>query len=255
MAPQLALLGRVRSKLLVVSGVVTAVDWLTPSLVAVRALVETPQLSGVRPEVGMHFALGVSGSGSLTGSTWRRYTISRVCRPATETTAASATEFEWLAFSAGDRTGACWHHSLRIGSEIAVRAFDAGMHRRTRPNDREPTVWLVDETGIGSVVADTEHRPGAVQLVVAMTGDPRNAAALELRASVPTQHAASEQAAVNHLLEFLLRASGATEPTWARVAGGQSLVAAVKAAERALGDRRHRFTSRTYWAPGKSGLE
>jgi NADPH-dependent ferric siderophore reductase len=224
------LVERIRSKLAVEQAQVVAVDHCGASMVRVRVRFDGPV------EGGAHFALAVGGSGALVSSVWRRFTVSDV--------AEDASSFAWLAFASGDRPAAAWHRQVRPGDTVSFRSFD----RPTRP-PVAPAIWVGDETAIGSFTAFAAVGVAPARVVL-WTNEMRDAFVPgvnpDLVDHVPSARAAAEQ----------LGRTMASEPgTRVHVAGSRDLVMAVRSAVGETGLARTMLSVRTYWAPGKRGME
>jgi hypothetical protein len=231
------LVERIRSKVTVARRHVIAVERLGASMLRVRA-----SLVGEPVTLGSHFAVAVDGSGGLASSTWRRFTVSAV---GTDSANPHESWFEWIAYGAGDRPSAIWHRGIDVGRSVAIRSFD-----RPSPPPPPGAIWMGDETAIGSFASlvGSGVQPGRVVL---HTDDARDSFVPGVDPDL-AEHVGS----IGRAMEAVQRATIADHlPADVYVAGGRDLVVAARAVVATTGRPGPTLLTRTYWAPGKRGMD
>ncbi|HEY4330922.1 MAG TPA: FAD-binding oxidoreductase [Ilumatobacteraceae bacterium] len=222
-------MSRWRDKLVPSALAVHGVELLTDRLLRVR--LARPAHVALAP--GTHIAVR-SEPGSSPFGTWRRYTIS----------AATAESVELIAYLHGDGPGTRLLRSLRVGDSLSVRASDPPLD----VPPRSAPVIITDESGIGTVVA-LLPLVGAATRIIVHVKDAADAAPLTaLTDEAPTVIAtpAIERAPV---LAALAARSGVPLVV---VVGQRDTVRDVRRWAR---ERSTAVVHRTYWAPGRTGLE
>ncbi len=222
---------RLRDKVLAATSSVTHVESLTEHLLRVRF--DRPR--DMVLTAGTHIAVRVDAGPALFG-TWRRYTVSRL----------DETSIEIIAYLHGDGPGANTLGALQPGCTLSFRFSDPPI---TLPAD-VPAMIVADESAIGTVIALLDSAPRRATVILHALDA---AAAVPLIAGpnielVPIIDRADDHRRIIATLKRypsipLIVALGQRDTVrdvrrWARTSAPDALV-----------------HHRTYWAPGKTGLE
>jgi len=214
---------RLRDRLLPVSTQVAAVDRLSDRLTRVR--VGHPDGSGGAYTRGSHIALAVSPGFGPFG-TVRRYTISN----------ADTDGFEFVWFRHGTAPGTHYLDLLRAGDTIRARHSDPPL----RADPGLATVIVTDESGIGTTCALLPSLTAPPRIIVHTT-DKANAAVLpaaDAMADLAAVIAAVDARPSAQLIALGQRDTVRDLRRWAKQHAPSCVV-----------------VHRTYWAPGRAGLE
>jgi NADPH-dependent ferric siderophore reductase len=226
--------GRLRAKFTVEHFTIADAAPLSRSLI--RVVVRVRNHHRVHLVPGLRFALCVDGLGGLISSTWRRFTISDV-------DAASGT-FGFVGYCEGDRPAAAWLRQVRAGGDVQVRALESVVS----PIVTRGSILIGDETAIGTFAA-REVSGSVIDSVLLVTEHSEDALVPGVDPSF-VSHCPSIHDAVRRLGR-LLAADGSARVS---IVGGRELVVAIKQSLQANVPRGE-LMARTYWTPGKRGME
>lgn len=234
---------RLRAKLVPMEVVVTSIDTAAVGCIEVRFLAPRPFAAG---DV---LAVRVGGRGGAVGGTWRRYTVADTegssGRLVIECNGIGAAAALFAAVRSGDRL-------LVRGPEPAVLA----------PEGTAPIVIVSDLTGLATITAivrrsRADGRRDRVEAAVVLddpAGEHQAGSVGMLLGDPPDELTVLSRSA--ELGDWITRRYGA-DPDGLRflAVGGHDLTTAARRAAMAAGARRGLLRTRTYWKPGRTGLE